>query len=45
LVFEADVEFVPRMLAEIKTRMEAAADLKVPLLVEAGTGDNWNESH
>jgi len=25
--------------------MEAAAVLKVPLLVEAGTGANWNESH
>ena len=45
LVFEADVDFVPQMLAEVKTRMEAAAVLKVPLLVEAGTGANWNESH
>jgi len=25
--------------------MEAAAVLKVPLLVEAGTGANWNQSH
>jgi len=45
LVFEADADFVPTMLAEVKTRMEAAAELKVPLLVEAGTGANWNESH
>lgn len=45
LVFEADADFVPQMLVEVKARMEAAAALKVPLLVEAGTGANWNESH
>ncbi|WP_166269716.1 DNA polymerase I [Marinobacter caseinilyticus] len=26
-------------------RMSAAADLDVPLLVEAGSGDNWDEAH
>ena len=26
-------------------RMSAAADLDVPLLVEAGTGLNWDEAH
>lgn len=26
-------------------RMTAAADLAVPLLVEAGVGDNWDEAH
>uniref|UniRef100_UPI002602B5C5 DNA polymerase n=1 Tax=Arenimonas sp. GDDSR-1 TaxID=2950125 RepID=UPI002602B5C5 len=45
LVFEADADFVPQMLTEVKARMEAAAELKVPLLVEAGIGANWNESH
>ena len=45
LVFEADADFVPQMLVEVKARMEAAAVLKVPLLVEAGTGANWNQSH
>jgi DNA polymerase-1 len=26
-------------------RMSAAASLDVPLLVEAGVGDNWDEAH
>jgi len=25
--------------------MSSAADLKVPLLVEAGVGNNWDEAH
>jgi DNA polymerase-1 len=25
--------------------MSSAADLAVPLLVEAGAGDNWDEAH
>lgn len=45
LVFEADDGFVAEMLEQVKIRMEAAADLKVPLLVEAGVGANWDEAH
>ncbi len=45
LVFEADEAFVPEMLTQVKQRMEAAAELKVPLLVEAGVGQNWDEAH
>ena len=26
-------------------RMSAAASLDVPLLVEAGVGDNWDQAH
>jgi DNA polymerase-1 len=29
----------------IVERMSKAADLKVPLLVEAGVGDNWDQAH
>jgi DNA polymerase I len=25
--------------------MSAAAELHVPLVVEAGTGDNWDQAH
>ncbi len=36
-------------LAEVKQglveRMEAAASLQVPLVVDAGVGDNWDEAH
>jgi len=45
LVFEADAGFVPEMLLQVKARMEAAALLKVPLLVESGVGGNWDEAH
>ena len=45
LVFEADAGFVESMLAEVTTRMAAAAELKVPLVVDSGIGDNWDEAH
>lgn len=41
-VAEAQLEQVRFGLIE---RMSAAATLKVPLLVEAGVGDNWDEAH
>ena len=45
LVFEADEAFVPTLLAEVKSRMEAAAELRVPLVVDSGVGENWDEAH
>ncbi|MEE9492042.1 MAG: DNA polymerase I [Gammaproteobacteria bacterium] len=45
LVFEvktADLDIAKQAICE---RMEAAAELSVPLLVEAGVGDNWDEAH
>ena len=45
LVFEADIDFIPEMKEQVKFRMEAAAVLKVPLLVESGVGSNWDEAH
>src|SRR5690554_5986007 len=41
-VAEPDVEMVRAGLIE---RMSSAAVLKVPLLVEAGIGNNWDEAH
>lgn len=41
-VAEAQLEQVREGLIE---RMSAAATLKVPLLVEAGVGNNWDEAH
>jgi len=29
----------------IRTRMEQAARLRVPLIVDAGVGANWDEAH
>ncbi|WP_331344953.1 DNA polymerase I [Cellvibrio sp. UBA7661] len=41
-VAESQLEPVRQGLIE---RMSAAAELKVPLLVEAGVGNNWDEAH
>ncbi|MBB3835111.1 DNA polymerase-1 [Xanthomonas arboricola] len=45
LVFEADADFVDTLLREVTTRMAAAAELRVPLVVDSGVGDNWDEAH
>jgi DNA polymerase-1 len=45
LVFEVasgEVDAVSRRICEL---MSGAADLAVPLLVEAGAGANWDEAH
>ncbi|MBA3928548.1 MAG: DNA polymerase I [Xanthomonas sp.] len=45
LVFEAEADFVPTLLKEAAARMAAAAQLSVPLVVDSGIGDNWEEAH
>ncbi|MES2858333.1 MAG: DNA polymerase I [Pseudomonadota bacterium] len=45
LVFEADEAFVPTLLAQVPARMAAAAGLRVPLVVDSGAGDNWDQAH
>jgi len=45
LVFEADAGFVDTLLREVPARMAAAAELRVPLVVDSGLGDNWEEAH
>ncbi|HZF98446.1 MAG TPA: DNA polymerase I [Pseudoxanthomonas sp.] len=45
LVFEADEGFVDTLLAEVTGRMAGAATLSVPLMVDCGMGDNWDEAH
>jgi DNA polymerase-1 len=45
LVFEADEAFVPELVAAVKARMEGAAELRVPLVVDTGVGKNWDEAH
>ena len=45
LVFEIKEQYVERYSNEIKTCMEQAAQLSVPLIVEYGCGDNWDEAH
>ena len=45
LVFEAEAGFVDTLVAEVRQRMCAAADLKVALVVDVGVGENWDEAH
>ncbi|MFQ2721116.1 DNA polymerase I [Aeromonas caviae] len=45
LVFEIREEKLEEYIAIIKEKMSAAAALDVPLVVEAGTGDNWDQAH
>ncbi|HEX7918957.1 MAG TPA: DNA polymerase I, partial [Gemmatimonadales bacterium] len=41
LVIESPPGEVERVSALVKSKMEAAASLRVPLVVEVGVGDNW----
>ncbi|MCC7120379.1 MAG: DNA polymerase I [Gammaproteobacteria bacterium] len=45
LVLEVDTEAVDEITAGVRARMTAAAELAVPLIVETGTGANWDEAH
>lgn len=45
LVFEVRSEKVEFYSELIKQKMETAAQLDVPLIVEAGVGANWDEAH
>ncbi len=45
LVFEVAKQDLSAAEAGIRGAMESAAELRVPLLVEVGTGANWDEAH
>ena len=45
LVFEADAGFVPTLIESVTSRMAGAAELRVPLVVDSGSGDNWDQAH
>jgi DNA polymerase-1 len=45
LVLEVRADRVEEIRRAVPARMAAAAELDVPLLVEAGVGANWNEAH
>ncbi|MBE0488751.1 MAG: DNA polymerase I [Halomonas sp.] len=45
LVFEVAEAQVGAFIEQVKGRMQAAAELSVPLIVEAESGANWDEAH
>jgi len=45
LVFEADDAFIDTLRAEVEQRMASAASLRVPLVVDTGIGENWDQAH
>ena len=45
LVFEIKEDKVDAYVSTITSIMESAATLNVPLVVEAGVGENWDEAH
>lgn len=45
LVFEVPEAELDRIVSGVTAAMESAASLDVPLLVEAGVGNNWEEAH
>jgi DNA polymerase-1 len=45
LVLEVRDSQAPAVAAAVAALMEGAADLAVPLKVDTGIGDNWDEAH
>ena len=45
LIFEVPEAEVDKTITVVKRVMEGAAHLSVPLIVDAGVGDNWDEAH
>lgn len=45
LVFETESEFLETLRSHVVELMSSAAQLRVPLVVDAGVGDNWDEAH
>jgi DNA polymerase-1 len=45
LVFEVREDAIDEVRSAVVERMSGAAQLRVPLLVEAGVGANWDEAH
>ncbi len=45
LVFEVEESALSEIESKVQKLMESAAELKVPLVAEAGHGDNWDQAH
>ncbi|ELP6741019.1 DNA polymerase I [Vibrio vulnificus] len=45
LVFEVEESCLTEIESKVQQLMESAAQLNVPLVAEAGRGDNWDQAH
>ncbi|USD41090.1 DNA polymerase I [Vibrio sp. SCSIO 43135] len=45
LVFEVEESALTEIESKVQQLMESAAELDVPLVAEAGHGDNWDQAH
>ncbi|EJG0324628.1 DNA polymerase I [Vibrio parahaemolyticus] len=45
LVFEVEESSLSEIESKVQKLIESAAELKVPLVAEAGHGDNWDQAH
>ena len=45
IIIEAPVEETEKVIDVVKESMESAAEIKVPLVVDIGTGNNWDQAH
>jgi DNA polymerase-1 len=45
LVFEVRADVLPALCEEVVARMSKAGQLRVPLVVDTGEGDNWEQAH
>nr|WP_319553474.1 DNA polymerase I [uncultured Vibrio sp.] len=45
LVFEVEESSLSEIESKVQKLMESAAELTVPLVAEAGHGDNWDQAH
>ncbi|EIN9357274.1 DNA polymerase I [Vibrio vulnificus] len=45
LVFEVEESCLTEIESKVQQLMESAAQLNVPLVAEAGNGDNWDQAH
>ncbi|HET7780234.1 MAG TPA: DNA polymerase, partial [Rudaea sp.] len=45
LVFEVREDRIDKISAGVREHMAGAAELAVPLIVDIGTGENWDEAH
>lgn len=45
LIFEVEEDQVDELISGVKSVMESAAELSVPLIVDVGIGSNWDQAH